>query len=67
MSRRSEQLKKGIPTINDPKVTVPQEAVEQAKKIREALKAGKELCHDCMRIFASAHGLKVHQYHCKGQ
>jgi hypothetical protein len=71
MSRRSElQLKnekiEGSPP-DDPIAHVPPSVMEQAAKIRAALKAGKALCQDCMGIFASAHGLKVHQYHCKGR
>lgn len=73
MSRRSEQQIKqqleaqGVPTVNSPNVKVPQEQIDQAKAIRAALKAGKELCHGCLRIFDTAHGLKVHAYHCKGK
>lgn len=70
MSRRSElQLKneKIEGTAVDPIARVPAEVMEQAAKIRAALKAGKVLCQDCMRVFASEHGLKVHQYHCKGK
>ncbi len=72
MSRRSElrlknELVEGTPVLNDPIAHVPPSVMEQAAKIRAALKAGKALCQDCMGIFASAHGLKVHQYHCKGR
>jgi len=65
MSRRSELQLKNEKIEEIP--TVPAEVIDHAKKIREALKSGKALCDDCLGIFVSKHGLKVHQYHCKGK
>lgn len=56
------------PVTTTPFTHVPNEVIEQAQKIRQALKSGKAFCEDCLSIFEKKAGLNIHKKRwCKGK